>query len=43
LRSAYSPGSELPYDQFFEQVRNAQILILDDFGGQAGTPWAKEK
>jgi len=43
LRSAYSPGSEMPYDEFFDQVRNAQLLVLDDLGVQSSTPWAKEK
>lgn len=43
LRSAYGPGSEMPYDAFFEQVRNAPLLVLDDLGVQTGTPWAKEK
>ncbi len=43
LRSTFSPSSEMPYDEFFEQVRNAPLLILDDLGAQSGTPWAKEK
>ncbi len=43
LRSSFSPDSEMPYDEFFEQVRNAPLLVLDDFGTQSGTPWAKEK
>ena len=43
LRAAFSPGSEMPYDEFFEQVRNAPLLVLDDLGAQTGTPWAKEK
>jgi len=43
LRASFSPGSEMPYDEFFEQVRNAAVLILDDFGSQSATPWAKEK
>ena len=43
LRSAFNPGSEMPYDEFFDQVRNAPLLVLDDLGVQAGTPWAKEK
>ncbi|MFC2013394.1 ATP-binding protein [Chloroflexota bacterium] len=43
LRSAFSPGSEIPYDEFFDQVRNAPLLILDDLGAQSSTPWAKEK
>jgi DNA replication protein DnaC len=37
------PGEELPYDQFFEQVRNAAVLTLDDLGAQSATPWAQEK
>jgi DNA replication protein DnaC len=43
LRSAYSPASEMPYDEFFDQVRSAPLLILDDLGAQTSTPWAKEK
>jgi DNA replication protein DnaC len=43
LRSAFSPSSEIAYDELFERVRNAPLLILDDLGAQAGTPWAKEK
>ncbi|MFC1847532.1 ATP-binding protein [Chloroflexota bacterium] len=43
LRSSFSPNSEMPYDEFFEQVRNAPLLILDDLGAQSSTPWAKEK
>ena len=43
LRSAFAPGSEMPYDELFEKVCNAPLLILDDLGVQASTPWAKEK
>ena len=43
LRAAFSPNSEIPYDEFFDQVRNAPLLILDDLGAQTSTPWAKEK
>jgi DNA replication protein DnaC len=43
LRSSFNPNSEIPYDEFFEQVRNTPVLILDDLGAQSGTPWAKEK
>ncbi len=43
LRSAYGPGSEVPFDEFFSQVRNAPLLVLDDLGAQTSTPWAKEK
>jgi DNA replication protein DnaC len=37
------PADDLPYDQFFEQVRNAPVLVLDDLGAQSATPWAQEK
>jgi len=43
LRSAFSPESEMPYDELFNRVRNAPLLILDDLGAQTSTPWAKEK
>jgi DNA replication protein DnaC len=43
LRSAFNPDSETPYNEFFDQVRNAPLLILDDLGAQTSTPWAKEK
>lgn len=43
LRAAFAPTSEVTYDQLFEQVRNTPILVLDDFGAQATTPWAQEK
>jgi len=43
LRSAFSPDSEISYDELFNRVRNASLLILDDLGAQTSTPWAKEK
>jgi len=43
LRSSFSPDSDIPYDEFFDRVRDAPLLILDDLGAQAATPWAKEK
>ncbi|MFC1938488.1 ATP-binding protein [Chloroflexota bacterium] len=43
LRATFSPESEMPYDEFFNKVRNAPVLVLDDFGAQSSTPWAKEK
>ena len=43
LRSAFNPSSEIGYDELFERVRNAPLLVLDDLGAQASTPWAKEK
>ena len=43
LRSAFSPDSEMPYDELFDRVRNAPLLVLDDLGAQTSTPWAREK
>lgn len=43
LRSTFSPTSEVPFDDLFEQVRNAPLLILDDLGSQTTTSWAEEK
>ncbi len=43
VRASFGPDSEVPYDEFFEQVRNAPLLVLDDLGVQSGTPWAREK
>jgi DNA replication protein DnaC len=43
LRSAYQPGSDVGYDELFELVRTAPVLILDDLGVQSSTPWAQEK
>lgn len=43
LRAAYSPHSPTTYDERFDQVRNAPLLILDDLGAQYSTEWAQEK
>ena len=43
LRSAYRPESDVGYDELFELVKNAQVLVLDDLGVQSSTPWAQEK
>jgi DNA replication protein DnaC len=43
LRAAYHPDSAVGYDETFELVRNAPVLVLDDLGGQSSTPWAQEK
>jgi DNA replication protein DnaC len=43
LRAAYQPGSDVSYDDLFEIVRNAPLLVLDDLGVQSSTPWAEEK
>ena len=43
LRSAFSPESKVSYDQLFESVKTAPLLVLDDFGEQSTNPWVKEK
>jgi DNA replication protein DnaC len=43
LRATYSPTSAVGYDERFDQVRNAPLLILDDLGTQSSTEWAQEK
>ena len=43
LRATFSPQSPITYDQLFEEVRTAPLLVLDDLGAQSSTPWADEK
>ena len=43
LRSAFDPAKSIDYDDRFEQVKTASILILDDLGTENATPWAREK
>ncbi len=43
LRSSFAPNSQVGFDERFEQIRSAPLLILDDFGTESGTPWAREK
>ena len=43
LRSTFGPSSEIQYDQRFELIRDAAVLILDDLGTENTTPWAREK
>ena len=40
---AYRPDAEVPYDEQFDAVKNAPLLILDDLGTQSSTAWAQEK
>lgn len=43
LRASFAPGTDVGYDELFEQIRNAGLLVLDDLGAQATSPWAQEK
>lgn len=43
LRATFNPNSPVSYDRRFEDIRNAELLVLDDLGTQSATPWAREK
>ena len=43
LRATYAPDSHVTYDRGFDAIRNADVLILDDYGAHSSTPWAEEK
>ncbi len=42
LRYAYG-NPEISFEERFEEIRETDLLILDDFGTQNATPWAQEK
>ena len=43
LRGASNPYEDSGADDFFVQMREAKLLVLDDFGMAGTTAWAKEK
>lgn len=43
LRASFAPQNERTYDETFEQLRTASLLVLDDLGSQKSSPWAEEK
>jgi DNA replication protein DnaC len=43
LRATFAPNSLTSYDKRFNDVKTADLLILDDLGMESATPWAKEK
>ena len=43
LRATFSPQSQVSYDELFERLRGAPLLILDDLGTQTINPWTQEK
>lgn len=42
LRFAYQ-DKETTFETRFEEIRNIQLLVMDDFGTENATPWAQEK
>jgi DNA replication protein DnaC len=43
LRATFSPSSTCSYDRRFEEVKTAELLVLDDLGTESATAWAREK
>ena len=43
LRATFSPTSNVTFDRRFDEIRTAPLLVLDDLGTQAMSPWVKEK
>ena len=43
LRGTFAPDSAVSYDELFQQVKDAPLLVLDDLGSHIGTSWAQEK
>lgn len=43
LRASFGGEGSTAYDKVFYEVRATPFLILDDFGAQSSTAWAKEK
>jgi DNA replication protein DnaC len=42
LRFTYN-SEESTFEQRFDEIRTAPLLVMDDFGTQNATPWAQEK
>ncbi|HUS85533.1 MAG TPA: ATP-binding protein, partial [Anaerolineales bacterium] len=43
LRATFNPDSMISYDRRFDEIRTADLLILDDLGTQSMKPWVREK
>ncbi|MDH7487426.1 MAG: ATP-binding protein [Anaerolineae bacterium] len=43
LRATFAPGSPASFDERFQALREAPLLILDDLGAHSSTSWAQEK
>ncbi len=43
LRTTFGPNVATSYDEYFEQIRNVPLLVLDDLGVENPSAWAKEK
>lgn len=43
LRATFSPDSPISHDDLLDQIRTANVLVLDDMGAERSTPFAEEK
>jgi DNA replication protein DnaC len=43
LRATFDPTRGVAYDERFDRIRSATLLVLDDLGTENTTPWAREK
>jgi DNA replication protein DnaC len=43
LRTTFNPQSDVTYDELFNAVRDAPVLVLDDLGAHSSSTWAEEK
>ena len=43
LRAAFDPAAAVRYDDLFERVADAPLLVLDDLGAHSASPWADDK
>lgn len=43
LRATFEAEAEEGYGEVLRQMKEVELLVLDDLGVQAGTPWVKEK
>jgi DNA replication protein DnaC len=43
LRMTFAPSSEVTYDEMFDRIRAAGLLIIDDLGVEKPSEWALEK
>ncbi len=43
LRYTFSPDSRVTYDELFDRIKQAPLLVLDDLGAESSTAWANEK
>jgi DNA replication protein DnaC len=43
LRAGFAPEQQHSYDERFDRIRKAPLLVLDDLGTEQTTPWAREK